>query len=236
MKLLPFIQVLAVTLLVAVLNGCALNSTAQTQHSQQSNTSHVTLTQAMQDKGFRYRQESRDAMQIVDQAAGEKIYLTPRTLYRPSFTHKSLSDYAQQLAMELMSNSQDLSMDNLIGVTSFVELDETLLTSSVLGNQLGELLIGQIQRYGMSVVDFKTTGSVLIDRTGDYAFSRNTDKLAQRTGLDFVLSGTLISTEKGVKVNARIINLGNKVVVSSGSLMIPHFVVEELQPKFVLLQ
>jgi TolB-like protein len=124
----------------------------------------------------------------------------------------------------------------LIGVASFVELDETLLTSSVLGNQLGELLIGQIQRYGMSVVDFKTTGSVLIDRTGDYAFSRNTDKLAQRTGLDFVLSGTLISTEKGVQVNARIINLGSKVVVSSSALMIPHFVVEELRPKFVLLQ
>lgn len=189
----------------------------------------------MRENGFHYRQESRDAQQVVAHA-GEKIYLTPRTLYRPSFTHKNLSDYTQQLAMELMSNSHELSMDSLIGVASFVELDETLLTSSVLGNQLGELLIGQIQRYGMSVVDFKTTGSVLIDRTGDYAFSRNTDKLAQRTGLDFVLSGTLISTEKGVQVNARIINLGSKVVVSSSALMIPHFVVEELRPKFVLLQ
>jgi TolB-like protein len=190
----------------------------------------------MRESGFHYRQESRDTQQIVDQTVGQKIYLTPRTLYRPSFTHKSLADYTQQLAMELMSNSHELSMESLIGVASFVELDETLLTSSVLGNQLGELLIGQIQRYGMSVVDFKTTGNVLIDRTGDYAFSRNTEKLAQRTGLDFVLSGTLISTEKGVKVNARIINLGSKVVVSSGSLMIPHFVVEELQPKFVLMQ
>ena len=47
-------------------------------------------------------------------------YRIPNTLYSPKFSHKSLSDYAEQLTMKLMNDGRTLSMDSLIAVTTFV--------------------------------------------------------------------------------------------------------------------
>ena len=53
-------------------------------------------------------------------------YRTPNTLYSPNFSHKSLSDYAEQLTMNLIKNGRKLSKDSLVGVTTFVNFDQTL--------------------------------------------------------------------------------------------------------------
>ena len=105
----------------------------------------------------------------------------------------------------------------------------------MLGNQLAEMFIGEVQEYGMSVVDFKLTGGINVQADGDFVFSRDSRALARELAVDYVLSGTLIENEKGVKVNARIVSMNNRVVVSSASLFIPHFVVEQLNPKYVVL-
>ncbi len=224
-----------VTSLVLFLSGCTSVTDNNSAQQRQMNMSPETLTQSMPDSGLRYRRDARDNTRQQSQNAGTMLYVTPNTLFHPRFTHKSLSDYAQQLAMQLMDSARNIRAESLIGVATFVELDSSLQNSSILGNQLSEMLIGKIQSYGMSVVDFKVTGNVSISQSGDFAFSRNTDNLAQRTGLDFVLSGTLIRTEKGVEVNARIVDLSNKVVVASGNLHIPHFIAAQLHPTYVIV-
>ena len=100
----------------------------------------------------------------------------------------------------------------------------------MLGNQLSESFITELQEFGMSVVDFKTTNSIRVTKQGDFVFSRDFEELQAHQAIDFVLSGTLSYTDRGVIVNARIIGLKDKVVVSSAQGFIPHFVVQSMYP------
>ena len=231
-------------LLISGLTGCATNTVSlpnwfvqepQTQQAQPV-VKEVTREDMLAQKGIHYLPDSRDGQQRMEHGANDpSLWLTPKQLYKPDFTHKSLSDYAEQLTMELMGNSRLLTSQSLIGVASFVRLDSTLNRSNVLGNQLAELFIGEIQQYGVSVVDFKATGDVRVRADGDFVFSRDVRELADDLAIDYVLSGTLIRNEKGVKVSARIVSTRNRVVVSTASLFIPHFVVEELDAKYVMM-
>jgi len=155
------------------------------------------------------------------------------TGFRPTFSHKSLQDYASQLSMQLIQNSVGLRQQDLIGVASFVMLDKSLKNTNVLGNQLSEYFISEIQQFGMSVVDFKVRNTVHISQSGDFVFSRDALDLANDMHMDHVLSGTLIEKATGVQINARIIALNNKRVVASASLLVPHFVADGLSRAYV---
>jgi TolB-like protein len=158
---------------------------------------------------------------------------TPSSLFRPSFVHKSLADYAAQLSMELLKNSSGMKQDDLIGVASFVRLDRSLQQTNVLGNQLSEYFISEIQQFGLAVVDFKAMDAIRVTERGDFVFSRNSFELAKNLQMDHMLSGTLIDKAKGVQINARIISIDNKRVVASASVLIPHFIADSLRPEFV---
>ena len=165
-------------------------------------------------------------------APPEANYLAPwatsDTGFTPSFTHKSLQDYAAQLAMELLYNSNRLAVNDLIGVTSFVRLDDSLRNSNVLGNQLSEYFISEIQQLGMPVADFKVKDSVDVTRSGDLVFSRNAAKLARDMRMNHILTGTLIEKPNGTQINARIVALRDKRIVSTASLVVPSFIADGL--------
>jgi TolB-like protein len=163
---------------------------------------------------------------------GEAEYMLPgqasSTLFRPSFSHKSLEDYAGQLSMQLLRNSAGMKKDDLIGVASFVRLDRSLQQTNILGNQLAEYFISEIQQFGLAVVDFKMTKAVNVTSRGDFAFSRDSLELAEDLKMDHMLSGTMIDKPQGVQINARIIAVANNRVVASASVLIPHFIVQSL--------
>ncbi len=165
-------------------------------------------------------------------APPEANYMTPwvnsDTGFKPTFTHKSLQDYAAQLAMELLYNSQQLAVNDLIGVTSFVRLDDSLRNSNVLGNQLSEYFISEIQQLGMPVTDFKVKNSVEVTRSGDLVFSRNANRLAREMSMNHVLTGTLIEKPNGTQINARIVALSDRRIVSTASLIVPSFISDSL--------
>jgi TolB-like protein len=168
---------------------------------------------------------------------GEADYMqpwqAPSTLFRPSFSHKSLQDYAGQLSMQLLRNSAGMKKDDLIGVASFVRLDRSLQQTNILGNQLAEYFISEIQQFGLAVVDFKMTNALNVRQRGDFVFSRDSLELAQDMKMDHILSGTMIDKQKGVQINARIISVENNRVVASASVLIPHFIVQSLRPDYV---
>ena len=172
--------------------------------------------------------DSQSAMTIPPEAHYLAPWPSPDNAFTPSFSHKSLQDYAAQLSMELLYNSRSLATNDLIGVTSFVQLDQTLTSTSVLGNQLSEYFISEIQQLGMPVADFKTRGEVSVTRSGDLALTRNSSQLARQMSINHVLTGTLIEKPNGIQINARIVALSNKRIVSTASLMVPNFIANSL--------
>lgn len=156
----------------------------------------------------------------------------PIQRFSPRFTYKSVKDYAGQLAMELIKNANGLTNEARIGVTSFVTLDYTLQNTTVLGNQLAEYSISEIQQFGLNVVDFKLMRAIEVTNRGDLSFSRDVRDLAQQNVMDHVLSATMIEKHDGVFINARIIALGTNRVVSSASILVPSFVSQQGVPQY----
>ena len=63
-----------------------------------------------------------------------------------------------------------------------------------------------------------------ISRTGDYVFSRKSKTKFNSDDAEYVLSGTMLYREKGVRVNARVMSLESKKVIATSSKMIPWYV------------
>ncbi len=151
-----------------------------------------------------------------------------RNGFYPRQTHKRVVDYASQLAMELMDNAMGLNTNELVGVTSFVRLNTSLSDTTILGNQLAEYLITELQAYGVGVLDFKVTDGIRVTPRGDIAMSRSGERMAQSVQMDHILTGTMVEDPRGVRINARIVAVNSKRVVASASIHIPAFVVTSL--------
>ena len=201
---------------IAALGGCA------------SFSDNAEYVEPVNPSGLVYRPDSRDraASQIVDVDPGYKDPL--HYGFSPAQTHKRLNDYASQLAMGLMENATRLSQKDMVGVASFVRLNQSLSESTVLGNQLSEYLITELQDFGLAIVDFKLMGGITVTPVGDFVLTRSGEALAKQVEMDHVVTGTIIEGERGVRVNARIVSLKNKQVVASAAVFIPAFVVMDL--------
>ena len=179
---------------------------------------------------------SIDANTNISNEANQDNYYAleaPVQRFNPRFTYKSVQDYAAQLAMRLVKNGNGLNGSAKIGISSFVKLDTSLQNTTILGNQLAEYSISEIQQFGLNVIDFKLMPALEVSNNGDIAFSRNVIQLANKQIMNHVLSGTMIERQDGIFVNARIIALGSNRVVSSASILIPSFVAQSTQPNYV---
>ncbi|WP_371195847.1 FlgO family outer membrane protein [Glaciecola sp. SC05] len=154
--------------------------------------------------------------------------------FRPRFTYKSIQDYAAQLSMDLIRTRHGLSPNARVGISSFVKLDASLQNTTILGNQLAEFLISEMQQQGMPVVDHKLMPALQVTSNGDIAFSRDVLELSNQNIMDHVLSGTMIEKANGIFVNARIISVNTNRVVASATVLIPDFVVQSTTMGYVL--
>lgn len=166
------------------------------------------------------------------QQEGEPQYVVSAPYqYTSSFnSHKLLADYAGQMSMQLLDTLNGFSPDARVAVASFVDLGSDLQASNVVGNQLAESFIHQMQQYGISMVDYKTSREIRVTSQGDFVFSRQHQHLDTLQIIDYVLSGTMLHTPNGILVNARVINFRSKVVAASSQQLIPHFVISALSP------
>ncbi|UAA37504.1 hypothetical protein KIH87_12355 [Paraneptunicella aestuarii] len=205
------------------LGGCATNLITMQQAQQQS----VDMPDPLRSKGMA-------ASHTEVATAVTPVLIPPANSYQPRYTHKTIDDYAEQITMQLMQQARHLDGNSRIGVASFVSLDASLQKTNALGNQLAESFIKEVQAYGISVVDYKIMKNIDVSRDGDIIFSRDNWQLSG-ADMDYVLSGTMHRDEKGVRVNARIISLGNKSVVASARGFIPHFVVNAVVPEYVFI-
>lgn len=170
-----------------------------------------------------YTPDSRDKMLYTGYVL--QPIVTDRVHHRfvPSATHKTLNDYASQLAMKLLSDSHQLTSETRIGVASFVTFDKSLRNPTIAGNQLSEHLVSQMQSLGVNVVDFKVAKTMIVNDKGDLVLSRKMNELATSADIHAVLTGTLMQSPSGIEVNARIVTVKQHRLLASSQLFIPGF-------------
>ncbi|MDC8829766.1 FlgO family outer membrane protein [Alteromonas gilva] len=144
------------------------------------------------------------------------------SVYSPVNHNKVLSDYAEQIVMQLKLRGQ---FDKPIAVASYVEFDDNLTTTNGLGNQLAEAVLIEMSNMGYPMMDITTSNAISMNANGSFAFNRDAGKLAR--DICCVLSGNLIYERRGVKVNTKLLELQTKRVLASNSQLIPYFIAEE---------
>jgi len=141
-------------------------------------------------------------------------------------THQRVNDYTDRLAHDLFRNMRNKKLNQPMLVTSFVKFDDTLQKTSKLGNLISESLIGNMQEYDIQIMDAHLMGGVDITSAGDFIFSRDSDDILYAGKVAYVLSGVIVESERGFTINARIMELKTKNIISTASTFIPSFVIE----------
>lgn len=148
----------------------------------------------------------------------------------PQLQHsrKELLDYAAQAAFKLAS------FDGLrgakVGVTSFVEFDPTLRQTTAVGNQFAEAMVSLLPQYGVDVIEYKLTRGITVGPSGDLALSRDIRQLQANVGMDYILTGTVVATKRGLQIHSRVVSVGQHKVIAATSTLIPHLVLQQIQP------
>ena len=135
----------------------------------------------------------------------------------------AINDVVKGLAYQMLASSSFVNAKTPVAVASFVDLKD-LEKTNWLGNQLAESFVHELQRHGLVVIDYKTTGHIRVTKEGDYVFSRDWQELPERQIIDYVVSGTMVEQENGILVNARMIGIQSKVVVATAQSFIPAWV------------
>ena len=157
-----------------------------------------------------------------------KIIEPHPSLFRTDLHLNRLSEYTQQMAADLQQDVQGLQIDQSIVVASFVNLSSSLQSTNSLGIQLAESFINDLQQIGLPVADHKLMGVLDVNSKGDFAFSRNMEQFFNDVNIGYVLTGTMVKNDRGMVVNARIINFTTNKVVASSSKFLPNFMVNGL--------
>ena len=200
---------------LANLTGCVF-----TQNNESAEMNASSTTQVNYDLASMLKTAEQKSTQ--DDANGNQ--------FTPLQHHKTLANYVEQMALDLVDTLEfesDTDANINIAVTTLVDLDSSLTKSNQLGNQISETLIHQLQKFGYGVVDFKTTQTIDVNSRGDFAFSRDIEKLSEDQMASHVLAGTLIYRHDAVVVNTRVINTHTKKIVASSRKLIPIYVLNK---------
>lgn len=175
--------------------------------------------------GLAIKQMSRRTLpsELADAGAEPQLYHAAPIFHQ---SRKSLSDYVAQLAFKLAGNQQLQGVK--VGVASFVLFDSQLEQTSAIGNQLAEELSTVLPGYGAAVIEYKLTKHITVGPTGDLSLSRSTSKLRSPQGMDYVLTGTMTPTRRGLQITSRVVSTRDNVVISSASTLIPALVLQQL--------
>ncbi len=131
-----------------------------------------------------------------------------------------LQKYADKLVNDLTHSMPSSAMLDKIAIATMVDIT-TLEATDWLGREMAELFISSLHSRGFRVLEYKLTGYLEVTPNGDYAYSRNWQKLANKGKFTRVLTGTMSYSESGVMLYGRIVNLKTTEVEGSSQIFIP---------------
>ena len=170
--------------------------------------------------------ENGEFYQCHDMPVEHKKIAKHSSLFSTDLHFQVLGEYTEQMATDLQHDLKNTVIDGLIVVASFVYLDGSLQSTDQLGNQLAESFINDLQQIGLPVSDHKLTGSLNVNGKGDFVFSRDASQIGNAMDIGYVFSGTMHRNNRGVMVNARLMNFKTKGVLASTSKLIPNILLE----------
>ncbi|MFC1524723.1 FlgO family outer membrane protein [Thermodesulfobacteriota bacterium] len=131
----------------------------------------------------------------------------------------SLTVSIKELARQIFNHAEeDISEDYTVVITTFVNLDELYKTSS-LGRFISEQLMSEFQQSGVEVIEIRKSPSLMISRNnGEYALSRDMEELDFVHSVQAVLVGTYTISAGKIFLNARLLDIKEGKVLSTGSL------------------
>lgn len=141
------------------------------------------------------------------------------------------NEYSRALVHELMSNRRIVDDSGMVGVTDFAYVDSALDQGSVLSNHLSEAIMYDLNKFGVPVLDYKVTDYIRVTSSGDFVLSRNFEELSAEMPIRYVVTGTMTAHKQGVLINARLIRIDNKQVMSAARTFMPEQVVRAIISK-----
>jgi len=142
----------------------------------------------------------------------------------PSYKDHDINHYVRGLMQDLVANLQYVNATTPVAVVSFVMLDSNYNDSNLLGIQIAESLIHEVHKFGIPVIDFKTTGFIRITEQGDFAFSKDYQDFSGDMPARYIVGGTMLKHTDGYLINARIVGVTSQAVVASAQSFIPNSV------------
>lgn len=140
----------------------------------------------------------------------------------------NINHYVRGLMQDLISNLQYVNFTTPVAVASFVMLDSNYNESNLLGIQIAESLIHEVHKFGIPVIDFKTTGYIRVTEQGDFAFSKDYEDFSGDMPARYIVGGTMLKDKDGYLINARIVGVKSQAVVASAQSFIPNSVSESI--------
>jgi TolB-like protein len=130
--------------------------------------------------------------------------------------NKAIDEIANHLLLNINARKQKHSK---IVITSLVNLDEFEQTSKF-GRTVAESLINELHYRKFKVIDFRATEALSINETGEFALTRNIDKLKDEMPEALILVGTYSILDKNrLVINTRIVNNFTSDVISTSRVV-----------------
>ena len=124
------------------------------------------------------------------------------------------------LADQLERNVDRTKLSNTFVVTSFVNLNRIAETTP-LGRLIEENLIHELQVRKWKVLEMRLAKEVVISEAGEFVLSRDIKKIADKQAVGGVVVGTYSVSGSHIILNARLIDMHDGMVLSSGQIYIP---------------
>ena len=140
---------------------------------------------------------------------------------------KNVNHYAKWLTQDLFSNIDFPNNSDIYIIANFALLDSNLNKTSHFGRQMTEAMIHEVHTTGFSVIDLKASGFIRMTEEGDVFYqTEDYQELSPASDASHVITGTLTKHQGGYLVNAKVILLENKTLVSTAQILVPYDVVD----------
>jgi TolB-like protein len=223
-----------VSLLAAIaLSGCAVFAPIEDMVTLDEQTQDTELSQNVDDgstlaSSVSFQNQFKQDELAAATESNESLLEQTRQNSTLSYKEHNINHYVRGLMQDLVANLQYVNSTTPVAVVSFVMLDSNYNDSNLLGIQIAESLIHEVHKFGIPVIDFKTTGYIRITEQGDFAFSKDYEDFSSKMAAHYIVGGTMLKHTDGHLINARIVGLQSQAVVASAQSFIPNSVSEPI--------
>jgi len=155
------------------------------------------------------------------------IMLVPQRQVVVHNNENIVADAIAQLADELFDRRGLIVPEATVAVGTFADVrslelnDDDSSGMKHLARQFQEGLKTALSRKGIRVIEFRLRHTIALKEDQDVMLSRQLSDIQTNHEIDYFLTGTLAEQPMGVIVNAQLVNVQSKVIITAASKTLP---------------